>query len=261
MASPWKGRKKTRISRFDGSQTSISSFLIGFKQVKGTRSSSLKRESILPEVCHSKSGVSLRKKQTLLVPFDDKRMKRCHNKGGLTNNIAVERKQNDSGIETIANIEQPKEQSEPGDNIIHPNQIQTSETSVSCDWDSKSGSENTFGFFGVSSSEDEELGNYFDAEMAEFNKRSFGELPDEILENIFCQLPLIDLLVNMSVVSKRWHNVICNPKFLPWKKKYHRYKKCEKVRAEVHEILHKEQLEVMFTFPSQFSRYLYLVLL
>ena len=117
--------------------------------------------------------------------------------------------------------------------------------------------DNTFGLFGVSSSDDEELGNYLDAEMSgRFNRRRyFDEIPDEILETIFSQLPLIDLLLNLSVVCKRWYNIISSPNFLQWKKKYYRYKcQCEVSVKEIQDILKKDNLTDMTVFAVNLTR-------
>ncbi|KAK3747370.1 hypothetical protein QZH41_016498 [Actinostola sp. cb2023] len=47
-------------------------------------------------------------------------------------------------------------------------------------------------------------------------------LPIEILENIFAQVPFLDLTKNCIGVCKYWYEIISNPKFLIWKKSYHR---------------------------------------
>lgn len=36
----------------------------------------------------------------------------------------------------------------------------------------------------------------------------FSHLPEEIMENIFCQLPMIDLLLNCALVCRQWNNII-----------------------------------------------------
>ncbi|GBM02264.1 F-box DNA helicase 1 [Araneus ventricosus] len=53
----------------------------------------------------------------------------------------------------------------------------------------------------------------------------FTHLPQHILETILCQLPFIDLMKNRLVCST-WRDVISDPKFMEWKKRYYGLKKC-----------------------------------
>ncbi|XP_028410868.1 F-box DNA helicase 1-like [Dendronephthya gigantea] len=118
-------------------------------------------------------------------------------------------------------------------------------------------SPNMFGLFGISSSDEEELGLCFDEEMQNYQLKSyFDKLPDEILENIFCQLPLVDLLMNLSLVCKRWHRIISCEKFLLWKKRYYRYKQFFESREEIDKIIIQEQLHVPQVFPTNLCRFL-----
>ncbi|EDO30014.1 predicted protein [Nematostella vectensis] len=49
----------------------------------------------------------------------------------------------------------------------------------------------------------------------------FNDLPDELIENILCQLPIFDLLLRCSLVCHRWNNIIgSTTKFIPMKKRY-----------------------------------------
>ncbi|XP_048583020.1 F-box DNA helicase 1 isoform X2 [Nematostella vectensis] len=48
----------------------------------------------------------------------------------------------------------------------------------------------------------------------------FNGLPDELIENILCQLPIFDLLLRCSLVCHRWNNIIGSTKFIPMKKRY-----------------------------------------
>ncbi|KAJ7370009.1 F-box DNA helicase 1 [Desmophyllum pertusum] len=48
----------------------------------------------------------------------------------------------------------------------------------------------------------------------------FARLPVEIMENIFCQLPIVDLMLNCALVCRQWYNIISRDSFIPWKKKY-----------------------------------------
>lgn len=46
------------------------------------------------------------------------------------------------------------------------------------------------------------------------------DLPDEVLENILCRLPALDMLLNVNRVCTRWWSIISDDKFMVWKKKY-----------------------------------------
>lgn len=52
----------------------------------------------------------------------------------------------------------------------------------------------------------------------------FDRLPQDVLENIFCQLPLQGLCLTLSLVSKQWNELISEERFLYWKKKYYQLK-------------------------------------
>ncbi len=127
--------------------------------------------------------------------------------------------------------------------------------------DKKAGdSSNMFGLFGTTSSDEDEIDACFDKEMENYRRRSyFNEIPDEILENIFCQMPLIDLLTNLSLVCKRWRQIISCDKFLLWKKRYYRYKYHFESRMEIDLLLVQEQLHIPTIFPEQLCRYLLLL--
>ena len=49
-----------------------------------------------------------------------------------------------------------------------------------------------------------------DDECEDFNYcgTEFSQLPVEIMENIFCQLPIVDLMLNCVLVCQQWNNVI-----------------------------------------------------
>jgi len=49
-------------------------------------------------------------------------------------------------------------------------------------------------------------------------------LPPEVLEVVFSQLPLFSLLSTCSKVCKQWYEIIKQKKFLQWRKLYYRYK-------------------------------------
>lgn len=61
-----------------------------------------------------------------------------------------------------------------------------------------------FGLLGTDSEEDIELSGEIDEEKINL----FCRLPDEVIENIFCQLPIIDLLLNCAPVCRHWKSVI-----------------------------------------------------
>ena len=52
----------------------------------------------------------------------------------------------------------------------------------------------------------------------------FNDLPNEVLQMIFSNLTLGDLLLSAARVNSTWRDLICNPCFCPWKKFYYLYK-------------------------------------
>ncbi|XP_072858554.2 F-box DNA helicase 1 isoform X2 [Pogona vitticeps] len=52
---------------------------------------------------------------------------------------------------------------------------------------------------------------------------SMDQLPDEVLQEIFALMPVVDLYRSLSLVCHRWHRIISDPQFIPWKKLYHQY--------------------------------------
>lgn len=69
----------------------------------------------------------------------------------------------------------------------------------------KSSSSSTFGLFGgdIIDSDEED-------DSQDFNQCStdLTHLPVEILENILCQLPIVDLMLNCALVCRQWYNII-----------------------------------------------------
>jgi len=53
---------------------------------------------------------------------------------------------------------------------------------------------------------------------------TLSNLPPELLEVVFSQLPLATLLSTCSRVSRHWNSIIGQAKFLMWRKLYYRYK-------------------------------------
>ena len=68
----------------------------------------------------------------------------------------------------------------------------------------------TFGLVGGATEQDliELLDS--DEEFAEERVDYFELVPDEVLENILCQLPLLDLCLNVNRVCHRWHDIIAH---------------------------------------------------
>jgi len=73
---------------------------------------------------------------------------------------------------------------------------------------------NTYGLFG--SVEHEDKTNYFDL------------LPDEVVENILCHLPMLDLCLNSNRVCVRWSNIISSDKVYMCNFICYRYLSCIK---------------------------------
>ncbi|OWF35307.1 F-box only protein 18 [Mizuhopecten yessoensis] len=69
------------------------------------------------------------------------------------------------------------------------------------------------------------LGNGTVCKMAEEKIDYFSRLPPEVMQHIFCHLPMLDLCLNSNRVCKRWNEIISSEKFMPWKKRYHKLKK------------------------------------
>ncbi|KAG7320458.1 hypothetical protein KOW79_016311 [Hemibagrus wyckioides] len=55
------------------------------------------------------------------------------------------------------------------------------------------------------------------------------DLPEEVLSVIFAQLPADDLYRHVSLVCRRWRDIVMDSQFLPWKKLYYRYQKHEEM--------------------------------
>ena len=151
-------------------------------------------------------------------------------------------------LDMIEACEQAELQASPSSSVNLPPQVDDKKTRNSL---------NTFGLFGITSSDEDELDACFDQEMDKDRQRDyFAELPDEILEAIFCQLALIDLLTNLSLVCKRWCRIISCDKFLLWKKRYYCYKYNFESRMEIKELFIEEQLHVRKYFPNRLCKFL-----
>ena len=62
----------------------------------------------------------------------------------------------------------------------------------------------TFGLVGgdVSDSDDDDSRDLSQCDS------DFAQFPVEILENIFCQLPIVDLMLNCALVCRQWYDII-----------------------------------------------------
>ena len=82
----------------------------------------------------------------------------------------------------------------------------------------------TFGLVGgdVSDSDDDD-----DVQDLSQCDSEFAQLPVEIMENIFCQLPIVDLMLNCTLVCRQWYNIISRDSVIA-----HFQKEC-KPRAKV----------------------------
>ncbi|KAJ8245470.1 hypothetical protein GJAV_G00271090 [Gymnothorax javanicus] len=59
-----------------------------------------------------------------------------------------------------------------------------------------------------------------------------GDLPAEILRVVFGHLPAGDLYRHISLVCRRWRDIVYDPLFVPWKKLYYQYQKREKTAVQ-----------------------------
>ncbi|XP_022100377.1 F-box DNA helicase 1-like [Acanthaster planci] len=76
---------------------------------------------------------------------------------------------------------------------------------------------NTFGLLG------EEPSRFSDLDTDDQQPfRGFDALPLEVLERIFCFVPTMDAHLRLSLVCKRWNEILSKEDFMPWKKVYHR---------------------------------------
>ncbi|XP_059366881.1 F-box DNA helicase 1-like isoform X1 [Carassius carassius] len=77
----------------------------------------------------------------------------------------------------------------------------------------------------------------------EVPKGHVQDLPEEVLREVFAHLPADDLYRNISLVCHHWRAVVMDPRFLPWKKLYCRYRKQQnEALKEVKSILDDNQI-------------------
>lgn len=69
------------------------------------------------------------------------------------------------------------------------------------------------------------------------------KLPPEILEKIFANVPMRDLLMTMSLVNKSWRDIVARDQFLPWRKSYVQYQIMTNLGKEevIEEIINKKK--------------------
>lgn len=102
-----------------------------------------------------------------------------------------------------------------------------------------------YGLLGSGSYPREEKTNYFE------------HLPFEVLENIFCQLPMLDLCLNSNRVCTDWNRIIANKKFVPWKKLYHKLKAdVGGSRAYMKETMYKHNMDTPGKYLINLIRYM-----
>ena len=83
--------------------------------------------------------------------------------------------------------------------------------------------------------------------MAEAAARSFSSLPNEILEVVFAQISLPELLLSHSRVCKNWNLVISSEGFLAQRKLFYRYKRDD---GETRARLKKEVINSLRQIPD-----------
>ncbi|KAL8578586.1 hypothetical protein ACOMHN_015042 [Nucella lapillus] len=71
-----------------------------------------------------------------------------------------------------------------------------------------------------------------DSEVEVVRQNWFLKLPPEVLVNVLCRLPMVDLCLSVSRVCVHWNNVVSSSRFMPWKKLYHRLKKGDRESEE-----------------------------
>ncbi|KAM4036721.1 F-box DNA helicase 1 isoform 2-T2 [Anomaloglossus baeobatrachus] len=88
-------------------------------------------------------------------------------------------------------------------------------------------SESCYGLLGVTDQIDPSCGH-------------INQFPDELLQRIFCFLPIVDLYQNVSLVCHKWKSLVHDPLFIKWKKLYHLYlAKDGQTIVEINDLLKK----------------------
>ena len=78
-----------------------------------------------------------------------------------------------------------------------------------------------------------------------------ADLPPELLQVVFCQISLPELLRSHSHVCRRWFEVITSVKFQPQKKLYYKY---QANHQDTREILKLEVIKRLREIPDTFGR-------
>ncbi|KAK3581277.1 hypothetical protein CHS0354_033010 [Potamilus streckersoni] len=85
----------------------------------------------------------------------------------------------------------------------------------------------------------------------------FEYLPFEVIENILCQLPMLDLCLNSNRVCLAWNQIISDSKFVPWKKLYHKLKKgIGNSKQEIQELMQKNGMMGPSTYLASLIRFM-----
>ncbi|KAL3851875.1 hypothetical protein ACJMK2_015575 [Sinanodonta woodiana] len=85
----------------------------------------------------------------------------------------------------------------------------------------------------------------------------FECLPLDVIENILCQLPMMDLCLNSNRVCLGWNQIISDSKFVPWKKLYHKLKKgIGNSKQEIQELMQKNGMVGPSTYLASLIRFM-----
>ncbi|XP_064633360.1 F-box DNA helicase 1-like [Lineus longissimus] len=85
----------------------------------------------------------------------------------------------------------------------------------------------------------------------------FSILPVHVIENIFSQLPMLDLCLNSNRVCLMWNDIISDEKFVPWKKLYHKLKKnVGETKKEVEDLMNENGMAHPTDFLEGLIRYM-----
>lgn len=101
-----------------------------------------------------------------------------------------------------------------------------------------------------------------DSKVTVVRENYFDRLPPDVVENIFCRLPMMDLYLNISLVCQGWNDVISDEKFIPWKKTYHKLKlgeeqstiRVQKIMKEENMMTHSVRLVSLIRYVEKQKR-------
>ncbi|KAK7101829.1 hypothetical protein V1264_020153 [Littorina saxatilis] len=84
-----------------------------------------------------------------------------------------------------------------------------------------------------------------DSKVTTVKENYFEKLPLDVIENIFCGLPMLDLCLTTNRVCLAWNEIISSDTFIPWKKTYHKLKLGESsAKDTVHKIMAEEDMKM-----------------